>query len=107
MWEFPPDSSLGERNSSSRSPRFLSEPGPSRCGLPARWSPSTPDWPEIRIGIWRARFYQPSGRPVVMGKATRLLIKNGTLIDGSGAPVPNRLLVVEGNRITLVGETDG
>src|SRR5882672_6179099 len=43
-----------------------------------------------------------------MAKATRLLIKNGTLIDGSGGdPVPNRLLVVEGNRITLVGETDG
>jgi cytosine/adenosine deaminase-related metal-dependent hydrolase len=31
-----------------------------------------------------------------------------TLIDGSGGdPVPNRLLVVEGNRITLLGETDG
>jgi hypothetical protein len=28
-----------------------------------------------------------------MAKATRLLIKNGTLIDGSGGdPVPNRLL---------------
>ena len=43
-----------------------------------------------------------------MANATRLLIKNGTLIDGSGGdPVPNRLLVVEGDRITLVGETDG
>ena len=43
-----------------------------------------------------------------MANATRLLIKNGTLIDGSGGgPVPIRLLVVEGNRITLVGETDG
>ena len=43
-----------------------------------------------------------------MADATRLLIKNGTLIDGSGGePVPNKLLVVEGNRITLVGETDG
>jgi imidazolonepropionase-like amidohydrolase len=43
-----------------------------------------------------------------MANATRLLIKNGMLIDGSGGePVPNRLLVVEGNRITLVGETDG
>ena len=42
-----------------------------------------------------------------MANATRLLIKKGTLIDGSGGdPVPNRLLVVEGNRITLVGETD-
>src|SRR5260370_24342164 len=67
-----------------------------------------PTWPEIRIGVWRARFYQPSGRPVVMANSTRLLIKNGTLIDGSGGdPVPNKLLVVEGNRITLVGETDG
>ena len=43
-----------------------------------------------------------------MANATRLLIKNGTLIDGSGgAAVPNRLLVVDGNRITLVGETGG
>ena len=38
----------------------------------------------------------------------RLLIKNGTLIDGSGRePVANKLVVVEGNRITLVGDTDG
>ena len=30
----------------------------------------------------------------------RLLIKNGTLIDGRGCdPVPNMLVVVEGNRI--------
>jgi len=43
-----------------------------------------------------------------MADAARLLIKNGTLIDGSGGePVPNKLLVVEGNRITLVGDTDG
>jgi hypothetical protein len=29
----------------------------------------------------------------------RLLIKNGTLIDGKGCdPVPNTLVVVEGNR---------
>jgi hypothetical protein len=32
-----------------------------------------------------------------MANATRLLIKNGTLIDGSGGgPVPNKVLVVEG-----------
>jgi imidazolonepropionase-like amidohydrolase len=38
----------------------------------------------------------------------RLLIKNGTLIDGSGNdPVPNRLLVIEDNRITQVGHEDG
>jgi imidazolonepropionase-like amidohydrolase len=43
-----------------------------------------------------------------MANATRLLIKNGTLIDGSGGdPVFNNLLIVEGNRIGLVGETDG
>jgi predicted amidohydrolase len=43
-----------------------------------------------------------------MVDATRLLIKNGMLIDGSGGePVPNKLLVVEGNWITLVGETVG
>jgi hypothetical protein len=43
-----------------------------------------------------------------MANATRLLIKNGTLIDGSGGdPVPNRLFVVDGSRITLVGETNG
>ena len=34
----------------------------------------------------------------------RLLIKNGTLIDGSGRePVPNTLIAVEGNRISQVG----
>jgi imidazolonepropionase-like amidohydrolase len=37
----------------------------------------------------------------------RLLIRNGTLIDGSGCdPVPNTLVVVEGNRITHVGPAD-
>ena len=38
----------------------------------------------------------------------RLLIKNGTLIDGRGCdPVPNTLVVVEGNRIAHVGPADG
>jgi imidazolonepropionase-like amidohydrolase len=38
----------------------------------------------------------------------RLLIKNGTLIDGSGQePVANRLITVEGSRITRVGDSDG
>src|ERR1700758_4605931 len=38
----------------------------------------------------------------------RLLIKNGTVIDGSGRdPVWNALVVVEGNRITHVGRGDG
>ena len=38
----------------------------------------------------------------------RLVIKNGTLIDGSGCdPVPNTLVVVEGNRIAHVGPADG
>src|SRR6266404_2125941 len=38
----------------------------------------------------------------------RLLIKNGTLIDGSGCdPVPNTLVVVESNRIAHVGPADG
>ena len=38
----------------------------------------------------------------------RLLIKNGMLIDGSGCdPVPNTLVVVEGNRIAHVGPADG
>ncbi len=38
----------------------------------------------------------------------RLLIKNGTLIDGSGCnPVPNTLVVVEGNRIAHLGPADG
>jgi len=37
----------------------------------------------------------------------RLLIKNGTLIDGSGGdPVPNTLVVVEGNRVTHIGPAD-
>jgi imidazolonepropionase-like amidohydrolase len=38
----------------------------------------------------------------------RLLIKNGTLIDGTGRdPVKNALIVIEGNRITHVGAADG
>ena len=38
----------------------------------------------------------------------RLLIKNGTLIDGSGSdPFRNALIVVEGNRITHVGPANG
>ncbi len=38
----------------------------------------------------------------------RLLIKNGTLVDGSGRdPVPNTLIAVEGNRVTRVGRADG
>jgi imidazolonepropionase-like amidohydrolase len=38
----------------------------------------------------------------------RLLIKNGTMIDGSGRdPVRNPLLVVEGDRISHVGRGDG
>jgi imidazolonepropionase-like amidohydrolase len=38
----------------------------------------------------------------------RLLIKNGTLIDGSGRdPVKNTLVIVEGNRITHIGAGDG
>ena len=40
--------------------------------------------------------------------AQRLLIKNGTLIDGSGCePGKNTLIVIEGNRITHVGAADG
>ena len=38
----------------------------------------------------------------------RLLIKNGTLIDGSGRdPVTNTLVVVEGNRIIHIGDAAG
>ena len=37
----------------------------------------------------------------------RLLIKHGTLIDGSGRdPVMNTLIVVEGNKIAHVGRAD-
>src|SRR6201981_1490641 len=89
-------------------PRFLSEPGPSRCGLPARWSPSTPDLAGDPYRRMACSVFPTFREAVVMAKAIRLLVKTGTLIDGSGGdPVPNRLLVVEGNRITLVGETDG
>ncbi len=43
-----------------------------------------------------------------MANSPRLLIKNGTVIDGSGSdPVRNTLVVVEGNRITHVGGGDG
>jgi len=42
-----------------------------------------------------------------MSNAPRLLIKNGTLIDGSGRdPIMNTLIAVEGNRITHVGPAD-
>src|SRR5271165_438302 len=41
-----------------------------------------------------------------MSNAPRLLIKNGTLIDGSGHdPIMNTLIAIEGNRITHVGTT--
>jgi cytosine/adenosine deaminase-related metal-dependent hydrolase len=83
------------------------EPGPARCGLPARWSPSTPDLAGDPYRRMACSVLPTFREAVVMAKAIRLLIKNGTLIDGSGGdPVPNRLLVVEGNRITLVRETD-
>ena len=37
----------------------------------------------------------------------RLMIKNGTLIDGSGRdPIANSLIVVEGNRISHVGHAE-
>ena len=36
--------------------------------------------------------------------STALIIQGGTLIDGNGgAPVPNSVIRVEGNRITAVG----
>jgi imidazolonepropionase-like amidohydrolase len=42
-----------------------------------------------------------------MNNPQRLLIKNGTLIDGTGAdPVPNHLIVVEGSSIKHVGPRD-
>src|SRR5580704_17107608 len=45
---------------------------------------------------------------VMTNSRPRLLIKNGTLIDGKGCdPVPNTLVVVEGNRIAHVGPADG
>ena len=43
-----------------------------------------------------------------MTNASRLLIKNGTLIDGTGRePTTNALIAVQGNRITQVGRRDG
>jgi hypothetical protein len=63
--------------------------------------------PALAFGLLCSTILPGIGR-LVMANATRLLIKNGTLIDGSGGdPVPNRLLVVERDRITLVGETGG
>ena len=42
-----------------------------------------------------------------MSNSSRLLIKNGTLIDGSGRdPVMNALIVVEENRIAHIGPAD-
>ncbi|HMD64888.1 MAG TPA: amidohydrolase family protein [Stellaceae bacterium] len=43
-----------------------------------------------------------------MANSPRLLIKSGTLIDGSGRdPIANTFSIVEGNRITRVGPADG
>ena len=45
---------------------------------------------------------------MVNAQHQRLLIKNGTLIDGSGRePNPNALLAIEGNRISHVGPAGG
>src|SRR5207249_4393221 len=42
------------------------------------------------------------------GRKRALVIRNGTLIDGSGrAPTPNDALVIEGNRIRSVGPLPG
>ena len=42
-----------------------------------------------------------------MDRQPRLLIKNGTLIDGSGSKaVPNSLILVEGTRISHLGHAD-
>jgi hypothetical protein len=47
------------------------------------------------------------GRQLMTNSSPRLVIKNGTLIDGSGRdPIANSLIVVEGNRISHVGHAD-
>src|SRR6516165_7796715 len=47
------------------------------------------------------------GKTVMTNPTHRLLIKHGTLIDGSGRdPVMNTLIVVEGNKIAHVGRAD-
>src|SRR5688572_3367796 len=47
------------------------------------------------------------GAPVpvdAQGQGQTLVIQGGTLIDGNGgAPVPNSVVVIQGNRITAVG----
>jgi imidazolonepropionase-like amidohydrolase len=48
------------------------------------------------------------GGAVMTNSSPRLLIKDGTLIDGSGRdPVRNTLLVVDGDRISHLGPGDG
>src|SRR5689334_23808285 len=45
-----------------------------------------------------------AGDVSAQGQAQTLVIQGGTLIDGNGgAPVPNSLIVIQGNRITAVG----
>src|SRR5438309_6331767 len=42
--------------------------------------------------------------PHAQGQQQALVIQGGTLIDGNGgAPVPNSVIVIQGNRITAVG----
>jgi imidazolonepropionase-like amidohydrolase len=57
-----------------------------------------------------ARLESPSYSEVILmtNSSPQLLIRNGTLIDGSGRdPVPNALVFVEGNRITRAGPSGG
>ena len=49
------------------------------------------------LGVW-------VGDVAAQGQQNTLVIQGGTLIDGNGgAPVPNSVIVINGNRITAVG----
>jgi imidazolonepropionase-like amidohydrolase len=57
-----------------------------------------------------ARLESPSYSEAILmtNSSPQLLIRNGTLVDGSGRdPVPNALVIVEGNRITRAGPSGG
>src|SRR5689334_11619082 len=46
----------------------------------------------------------PATAPHAQGQQQVLVIQGGTLIDGNGgAPMPNSVIVIQGNRITAAG----
>ena len=76
---------------------------------------SYPSWVFLPSHVSGWRFWrrcpnlaiERKGRRLITNSSPRLMIKNGTLIDGCGRdPITNSLIVVEGNRISHVGHAE-